>query len=85
MADQTPKQIFLDMAARIERNDPAEFGGVMLIVPPVGEPVEYFFVTTHPENEEVFFWAQCKAKIDATTDERVTRLAAADPWQRQRR
>lgn len=79
-----PKQFFLDMAKRLERNDPSEFGGAMLIVPPDGDPVEYFFVTTRPKDEEAFFWAQCKAKLDTTAADRMERLTSPDPFGRRR-
>ena len=80
-----PKQFFLDMAARIERNEPTEFGGVMLIVPPKGDPIEYFFVTTRPDEDETFFWAQCKAKLDTTAADRLERMSNPDPFGARRR
>lgn len=77
MADNPFVTPFIEMADRISRNDKSEFGGVMLIVPPKGEPVAYFFLTTKPEDEEPFFWAQCKAKLDTVA---IERMSPPDPF-----
>ena len=76
-----PKEFFEAMARRIERNDLAEFGGAMLIVPPNGDPIEYLFITANPKEEESFFWAQCKSKLDVTAVDRME-AQSKDPWSR---
>ncbi len=78
-----PKDFFASMAERIARNSADEFGGAMLIVPPTGDPIEYLFITANPKNEESFFWAQCKSKLDLTAVERME-AQTKDPWARQR-
>lgn len=68
-------QPFLDMAARIARNESNEFGGAMLIVPPSGDPVALLLITPTPSEEEALFWAQCKSKLDITAADRLEKLS----------
>lgn len=68
MTDPTKfSQPFLDMAARIEKNDPAEFSGAMLIVPPTGEPVAVMI--TDPSKDVEGFLAHCTSKLQIAVAE----------------
>lgn len=62
-----PADLFRAMADRIERNDPEEFSGAILIVPPPSQdnpadPVEILIIDPH--HDEGHFWGVCKAKVD---------------------
>ena len=56
---------FVQMAARIERNDPKEFAGSILIVPPEGEPIAVLM--TDPTKDLEAFWSMASGKIAAAT------------------
>lgn len=62
-----PADLFREMADRIERNDPAEFAGAILVVPPVPisggewEPIEMLLV--NPRREEWHFWSTIFTKV----------------------
>lgn len=60
-------QAFRDMADRIERNDPAEFAGAVLIVPPDGEPIAVLM--TDPKRDVEAFWSMASGKIQVATSE----------------
>jgi hypothetical protein len=70
-----PAQLFEDMANRIRRNDPGEFAGCMLIVPPssqdgrTGEPIELLLID--PKRDAVNFWSTAKSKTAIAADEFV--------------
>lgn len=62
-----PAALFRGMAERIERNDDAEFGGAILVVPPTRngvalEPVAVMIVD--PSQDPATLFAIAKAKID---------------------
>ena len=54
-------QPFRAMAERIARNDPDEFAGALLIVPPQGEPVEYLAI--NPKQDVAAFWGAVQAYV----------------------
>jgi len=68
MSDEGPAQLFRDMAARIERNEPEEFAGAILIVPPPGEddqPAEAIeILVIDPARGEAHFWHLAQKMIE---------------------
>lgn len=64
----SPAELFRAMAERIERNDPAEFAGAILIVPPPNrdgredEPIEVLFVD--PSRDVAMFWGTLRTKVE---------------------
>ena len=54
---------FNDMAARIEKNDPNEFGGAFLYVPPVGDPIAVMIADPSKDKESVLAAALGKLNI----------------------
>lgn len=73
MAD--PAELFRAMADRIGRNDPAEFAGAILIVPPDsadgrgGEAIELLLID--PKRDLANFWSTAKSKAAIAADEFV--------------
>jgi hypothetical protein len=71
----TPADVFRAMAARIDRNDPAEFAGAILIVPPPssdgrgGDPIEILLIDPHRDLAN--FWSTVKSKAQIGADEFV--------------
>lgn len=63
---------FIEMAARIRRNAPEEFGGAVLIVGPGGEAVDVVIIGAH--QDPTFFWATAKGKVTIECDEAIQRL-----------
>ena len=61
--------IFRQMAERIERNAEAEFGGAVVIVPLVGEPVS--MVLFGPKGDTTAFWALIRSKVEIATNEHL--------------
>ena len=53
--------LFRAMAGRIEKNDPAEFAGALLIVPPSGESIEY--LALNPKQDAAAFWAAVQSHV----------------------
>ena len=71
MADRderpTPADLFRQMADRIERNDPGEFGGAILIVPPPDESGEIEaleILLVDPNQDTRHFWATAKTESE---------------------
>lgn len=62
-----PAAAFREMAERIEKNDPAEFAGAILLVPPDGKPIEILLVDK--SRDEAFFWATASSRIEIATAE----------------
>jgi hypothetical protein len=66
---------FTEMAARIEHNQPAEFAGAAVIVPPAGggEPIEILILDKSADSA-VQFWATIMARgkqvLEAVDQER---------------
>ena len=52
---------FADMAARIDHNKAAEFGGAFVIVPPSGDPVT--FMSLDAGRDVGVFWGIVQARI----------------------
>lgn len=77
MAD-APAQPFLDMAARIEKNDPAEFAGAIVVVPPEGDPIA--FMIADPSADLVQFWATCETRIAVRKAEIVEASRNQQGW-----
>lgn len=65
-------QPFLDMAARLKRNAPEEFGGAVLIVGPDGNAIDVVMIGAH--KDETFFWSTAKSKVMIECDEAIQRL-----------
>jgi len=60
--EQDDSQPFRDMAARIDKNANAEFGGAALIVPPGGgEPIAILLID--PKRDVASFWGAVQAKV----------------------
>lgn len=63
-----PADLFREMAERIERNDPAEFAGAILVVPPLPEnrgewePIEILLI--NPNRDEPHFWSTVFRKVE---------------------
>jgi hypothetical protein len=55
---------FTDMAADIERNGEAKFGGAYVIYPPGGDPVVQD-LSVNPAADQLRFWVHLKTEIDA--------------------
>lgn len=58
---KSPADLFREMAQRLERNEPGEFQGAYLIIPPSGKPVSQAFVD--PSGDEVAFWGFVQAQV----------------------
>lgn len=63
---------FTDMAERIRRNMPQEFGGAVLIVGPDGQAIDVVMIGAH--KDETFFWSTAKSKVMIECDEAIQRL-----------
>lgn len=61
------------MAKRIRDNDPNEFGGCILIIPPTsddgrtGEPIELLLID--PKRDPANFWSTARAKLEIAANE----------------
>ncbi len=60
---------FREMADRIERNDPAEFAGAILIVPPEGDVIAVLI--TDPSKDKEAFWALAVSRTQIAHQEIV--------------
>ena len=70
----SPSQFFKEMAARIERNEVAEFGGCVLVVAPGGQVIDMLMVGSKPD--EVHFWAAAKQRVSEAADAAVFEMEA---------
>lgn len=72
---------FIEMAARIEKNDPKEFAGAILIVPPSGTPIAVMM--TDPSQDLDAFWsiAVSRAQI-AQAEQMASRQQTGGNWPR---
>jgi hypothetical protein len=69
------------MAARIDKNDPADFAGAMLLVPPEGgEPIELLLV--NPARNLAMFWSTVSAMVQVAAREFEERARSNDPFRR---
>jgi hypothetical protein len=76
-----PADAFRDMAARIERNDPAEFAGALLLVPPDGgTPLEILIVKQ--AHDLALFWSTVTAAVTIAAREFEERARSNDPFRR---
>lgn len=72
--------LFRQMADRIERADEAEFGGAILIVPPLdqsGQPQAIEILLIDPKKDMANFWAMAQGKVQiagAAFEERARML-----------
>jgi len=75
-------QPFREMVARIERalDDPSEFGGAIVIMPPQGDPLAWN--TNGPKPDLLQFWNAVKVAIEQRVTEIVNEAQARDPWRR---
>jgi hypothetical protein len=55
-------RLFREMADRIERSAPEEFGGAFLVVPPTGDAVDGTTVTSRPN--ATHFWHILSGRLD---------------------
>ena len=74
---------FRDMADRIERGDPAEFAGAVVVVPPSGEPIA--FMLTDPKPSLAQFWTGLQGRIDGAAAEAKSAQEQPGPYSFQRR
>jgi hypothetical protein len=70
--------LFREMARRIEKNDPAEFAGALLIVPPSGESIEY--LALNPKQDAAAFWGAVQAHVQRALAEMEEKQR--DPFRR---
>jgi hypothetical protein len=72
-------QPFHDMAARIEKIEPAEFAGAVVIMPPGGgEPI--VFLTTDPMPVQPQFWSSVQARVELAAAKAQQAETAMQPW-----
>ncbi len=71
-------QPFADMAARIERIEPTEFAGAVVVVPPSGEPIA--FLVTDPTPHLAQFWSSVASRIEVAAAEAREREIAQAPF-----
>lgn len=76
-----PAQHFSDMAARIQRADPQEFAGAIVIVPPEGDPIA-ILISEAPHPDLPQFWSIAKTRVEIRLAEAQQKSQLADPWQR---
>lgn len=68
-----PATMLENMAARIRANKVDEFGGVILIIPPLsddgraGEPIELLLID--PKRDPANFWSTARAKLEIGANE----------------
>ena len=73
----SPADLIRAMASRVERNDPDEFGGCIIIIPPPtddgsgGEPIELLLVD--PRQDLANFWSTAQSKMKIAADEFLAR------------
>src|SRR5580704_7076810 len=79
--EQTP---FTAMAARIEHNADAIFGGAVVIVPPVngGDKIEY--LSLNASADPVLFWSTVKSQIEMTLEKLTAKDQMAHTFGRPR-
>lgn len=78
---QMPTDIFRSMADRIDRNDPKEFAGAMLVVPPDGgEPITMLLI--RPDHDLAMFWATVGSMIAVAAREFEEKARSNDPFAR---
>ena len=72
-----PAEMLRRMADRIDRNDPDEFAGCLVIIPPEGgdgveggDPVEILFI--NPVQDLALFWSTVKNRSAIAADEWVS-------------
>lgn len=73
-----PSEIFVEQAAKIDRNPDHEFGGAFVIRPPTGEPITGLLVNNSDVN---IFWAVVKAKVETAIAE-LDAQQQRDPYAR---
>ena len=56
-----PADRYREMAEKIERNKPEDFGGAFLIIPPDGDPISGILVGSV---DLLTFWSLIKSKLD---------------------
>lgn len=78
MTDNKFAAPFIEMAERIGKNDPKEFGGAMLIVPPQGDPIAV--MVTDPSQPTFDFLALCQSKLAMRVDEATPGKTPAGTW-----
>ena len=72
---------FADMAARLERIEPAEFAGAVVVVPPGdGEPI--VFLTTDPAAVPAQFWSSLSSRVETAAVRAQAAEQNAQPWAR---
>ena len=73
-------EIFRKLADKIDRNEDAEFGGAVCIVPPKGEAT-IDWVIVDSKADILRFWVKLKTDIDAIVQEVDTRARMQQTWQ----
>lgn len=67
-----PAEHFRELAEKIERNKPEDFGGAFLIIPPDGDPISGILVGSV---DLLTYWSLIKSKLDLA-------ISSADDKQR---
>ena len=62
----TSDEPFTKMAARLLHNADATFGGAVVIVPPVGDPIELLMLDAQGDAGQ--FWGTIKTRIQLAVD-----------------
>lgn len=82
--DGTPAQILRAMADRVEKNDPADFAGCLVIIPPLSmnremdvPPVEILLID--PAQDMANFWSTVTAKIRIENDKFLAQAQNVPP------
>ncbi len=80
--DVKPAQLFLDMAARIERTNEAEFAGAAVIVSPDGDSITLLLVD--PTKDTVQFLSTLKSRVETEVVKVMQKAQDQQPggWQR---
>jgi hypothetical protein len=60
-----PSDLFRELADKIDRNPPEDFGGAFLVIPPTGDPITGLIVSS---NDLETFFGLVKTKLDVAVD-----------------
>lgn len=78
-----PSEVFSEMAARINRNDPKEFGGAFVIVAPDGSVLDHASISTEPDLAS--FWSHVSSIVQIATAEVMNQQTQIEMLNRGRR
>lgn len=75
----TVPQRFRSMADRIEKNDDADFGGAVVIIPP-DENGSIEMLVLDSRKDVLHFWTQIKTVVDIAQNEYLTKIKQQQTW-----